>query len=232
MNAPRRLTGNGGERSEPPGKRSAQRPKGAEATGIAVEIARRAIGAESPAAKRVAQNHRKLVRAGTRGQHHRRARHLHCRRDRHGRHHRRRQRHRCPHDGAHLHRRRHQSAARIVAGRFDRTNRDADMGDGIMADAAGTLMRWISPHAPALMKRTLLMLVPRTSGGAAAERAARSAARDVKASAGGGGVRTKLRSRAALPGARSGGATRPVMAGVSPSSPGCRAPSPCRRGWQ
>ena len=28
----------GGERSEPPGKRSAQRPKGAEATGIAVEI--------------------------------------------------------------------------------------------------------------------------------------------------------------------------------------------------
>ena len=38
LNAARRRPGSGGERSEPPGKRSAQRAKRAEATGIAAEI--------------------------------------------------------------------------------------------------------------------------------------------------------------------------------------------------
>ena len=68
----------GGERSEPPGKRQrAARGTRAEATGIAVEIARSAIGAESPAAKRVAQNHSSVHRTVIGHRHHRRHRHLH-----------------------------------------------------------------------------------------------------------------------------------------------------------
>ena len=46
-------SGSGGERSEPPGKRSAQRPKGAEATGIAAEIgAKRSVPTRSVATVR------------------------------------------------------------------------------------------------------------------------------------------------------------------------------------
>ena len=90
------------------------------------------------------------------------------------------------------------------------TNMDAGIDDGL-TDAAGTFMRGISPCGPAPMFGPALtmitlsqMTVPTTGGGAAAERAARSAARDAKASA---GVRVKRESRAARP-ARSPGERR------------------------
>ena len=50
-------------RVHPKGKRSAQRAKRAQATGIEAEIERSEIAAQSPAAKRVAQKHRREIHA-------------------------------------------------------------------------------------------------------------------------------------------------------------------------
>ena len=49
--------------NRPKGKRSAQRAKRAQATGIAAEIERSEIAAQSPAAKRGAQKHRRAIHA-------------------------------------------------------------------------------------------------------------------------------------------------------------------------
>ena len=49
--------------NRPKGKRSAQRATRAQATGIAAEIERSEIAAQSPAAKRVAQKHRRAIHA-------------------------------------------------------------------------------------------------------------------------------------------------------------------------
>ncbi len=69
--------GSGGERSEPPGKRSAQRPKGAEARGIPArrgETAKRARQG-SPVAKRRAQTHHTDKRERIHVRHHQEWRH-------------------------------------------------------------------------------------------------------------------------------------------------------------
>ena len=203
-----------------------------EARGIPARRAETAQRARqgSPVAKRRAQIHRRLDRVDIHRGHHRRTRHLHRRRDRHGHQH---NRHHHPYDGAHLHCCRNDAAASIVAHRLDSTNRDADIGDG-MTDTDGTVVHEHTPRPPALTIALPETVMLTTGGGAAAERAARSAGRDAKSSAGGGGgVQAKRQSRAARPGSRPGGATRPVMAlRVIRAARECRAPSPCRRGWR
>ena len=171
-------SGSGGERSEPPGKRSAQRPKGAEARGIPARRAETAQRARqgSPVAKRRAQTHRPAHRPVIHHRHRRRHRpphyrqHCHHRRQRHGR----------RHDDSHQHRRGHRLAASIVAGRADTesTIADAEQGNGERT-AAG-------------------MMVNGKSGGAAAERGAVGAGRREGVPRGGGAsLRPKKGVRAA-----------------------------------
>ena len=104
----------GGERSEPPGKRSAQRPKGAEARGIPArrgETAQRARQG-SPVAKRRAQPHRMAHRTGIHPRHRHQHHCLHrCQ------HRSNRDRHRQRHKHRHQHQRRHRRARDIVVER-------------------------------------------------------------------------------------------------------------------
>ena len=138
----------GGERSEPPGKRSAQRPKGAEARGIPArrgETAQRARQG-SPVAKRRAQPHRMAHRTGIRPRH----RHQH-----HCLHRRQHPSHRDRPWQRHQHQRRHRRARDIVVER---------------GETVKTL-------ALSLVKRRVREVVRRKSGGAAAERGAAGDAR-------------------------------------------------------
>ena len=191
-----------------------------EATGIAAEIDRREIAAESPAAKRVAQNHRTVNRTGIHHWHHRLHQHLHHRR-RHQHCHRRR------HDRQH-HRRRHRHAASIAAGGADTVNTDAHTGN-IMSEnvAAGTVVHKLKRGVPALVTRRLHDVVRKLSGGAAAERGAAGVARSEGEPRGvvDGSDQKERADRA--------GATRPALcAAVMRRSvaPGFRGPGPCRPG--
>ena len=156
--------------SEPPGKRSAQRPKGAEARGIPArrgETAQRARQG-SPVAKRRAQTHRMAHRTGI----HLRHRHQHHRQ------HRRRQRshrdrHRQRHHRRHQHRPRDRYALHIVVERREP----------------------VKEPALSLVKRRVRQAMRRKSGGAAAERGAAGDARsEGEPCGGGGGVRPKKRA--------------------------------------
>ena len=103
--------------SEPPGKRSAQRPKGAEARGIPArrgETAQRARQG-SPVAKRRAQPHRQVTRKRIQVRHHRLHDRLHLRRE-HRSHQRQNRRHRERHRHRHHHRHRRRCVPDIVVG--------------------------------------------------------------------------------------------------------------------
>ena len=130
----------GGERSEPPGKRSAQRPKGAEARGIPArrgETAQRARQG-SPVAKRRAQLHRMAHRTGIHPRHRHQHHCLHrCQ------HRSNRDRHRQRHKHRHQHQRRHRRARDIVVER------------------SGT----VKTLALSLVKRRVREVVRRKSGG-------------------------------------------------------------------
>ena len=165
------------ERSELPGKRSAQRPKGAEARGIParrVETAQRARQG-SPVAKRRAQTHRRVTRNRIHHRHHRLHHRLHLRRQhpRHGHHQHRRHQHRhlrYQHRRYHRHRQGHQNAASIVAKNADTLKVNAvDYDAGTNTDA-GTMMHEVKTCARPLVNRRVREPVQRKSGGAAAER--------------------------------------------------------------
>ena len=193
----------GGERSEPPGKRSAQRPKGAEARGIPArrgETAQRARQG-SPVAKRRAQPHRMAHRTGIRPRHRHQHHCLHrCQHRSH------RDRHRQRHQHRHQHQRRHRRARDIVVER---------------GETVKTL-------ALSLVKRRVREVVRRKSGGAAAERGAAGDARSE-----GGPCGWRRRSGPTKEKGRAAEATRPVVAMRAtrrPAGPGFRAGGLCRRG--
>ena len=238
--------GNGGERSEPPGKRSAQRPKGAEARGIPARRAETAQRARqgSPVAKRRAQTHRRVRHRAHHHRHHRRHRphhHRHRRRQRmHRRHHHRRHHDRRWRGNQRQHRRRCWQYVVVAP------------GDPVNADVSS------------MVNGQVRGVVRRKGGGAAAERGAAGDARREGEPCGGAGSpsgavaadrrsasdsepeheRGAKRARGrALPRARcahaetgraaAGATTRPVEAVPATrrsGAPGCRAAAPCRRG--
>ena len=151
-----------------PASNSAQRAKLAKARGIAAEIARSAIAAYSPVAKRRARIVRHAIGTAD-GHRHQRNRHVRDVRG-HGKHHRDGElRHRHDrHD--HYHRRRHRHVPQLVA----------DRGDTVNA-IAGTLMHEVMPCALSVTKRRLHDVVHGESGGAAAERGACQASFEAKA---------------------------------------------------
>ena len=142
-----------------PASDSAQRAKLAKARGIAAEIARSAIAAYSPVAKRRARIVRHAIGTAD-GHRHQRNRHVRDVRG-HGKHHRDGElRHRHDrHD--HYHRRRHRHAPQLVA----------DRGDTVNA-TAGTLVHEVMARALSVARRRLHDVVHGESGGAAAERGA------------------------------------------------------------
>ena len=193
----------GGERSEPPGKRSAQRPKGAEARGIPArrgETAQRARQG-SPVAKRRAQPHRMAHRTGIHPRHRHQHHCLHRRQHRSNR-----DRPWQRHQHRHQHQRRHRRARDIVVER---------------GETVKTL-------ALSLVKRRVREVVRRKSGGAAAERGAAGDARSE-----GGPCGWRRRSGPTKEKGRAAEATRPVVAMRAtrrPVGPGFRAGGLCRRG--
>ena len=195
--------GRGGERSEPPGKRSAQRPKGAEARGIParrVETAQRARQG-SPVAKRRAQTPRRDTRTRNQLRHH---------------HHRSHRHHRLHHRLLHRHRQQHWRQHR----RCRRQHRRLPI--------VGERCNIVKTHARALVTRFVRETMQGKSGGAAAERGACQATREAKAvaavleAAGKKGDRAAEATRPVV-------AMRSMR---PPAAPGCRAPRPCRPGYR
>ncbi len=184
------------------GKRSAQRPKGAEARGIPARRAETAQRARqgSPVAKRRAQTHCRVRHTV----HHHRYHHGHrrCRQRTHGRHHHRQHHDRHRRRNQRRHRRRRWQHVVVVPGVT--ANRDVlRMVNGQVRDP-----------------------VRRTSGGAAAEHGAAGAGRR-EGEPCGGALGSDQKERG---GPRRTDATREAMRLSLPASPGCRASRPCRRG--